>query len=61
MAKKKEEMHEHHKGHGCMMLVLGLLVLGNAYWGWLNWAYFIGFALVLGGLCKMMMCCKKKK
>lgn len=59
MAKEtaKEEMccHGHHKGKGVMMLILGLLVLANSYWYFLDWAMFIGLILVLGGLVKMLM------
>ena len=51
----KEEMQCHHKGKGTMMLILGLLVLANAYWNVLDWAMFIGAVLALGGLAKMLM------
>ena len=53
-------MHEkYHKGEGLGMLILGLLVIANVYWMRINWAMFIGAALVIGGICKMSMCCKK--
>lgn len=52
MAKKKECCCKH---RGCMMLVLGLLVLANAYWAIVNWAVFIGAVLVLKGLLKLAM------
>jgi len=55
MAKEDVNCQCHHKGKGGMMLVLGLLVLANAYWSVLSWAMFIGVVLVLGGLCKMLM------
>ena len=44
-----------HKGHGVKMLILGLLVLANVKWAFLDWGYFIGILIVLGGLCKLMM------
>jgi uncharacterized membrane protein HdeD (DUF308 family) len=58
----RDEMHGMHKMKGAGMLVLGLLILANVYWGFLNWATFIGALLALGGLLKwLMLCCKKKK
>lgn len=62
MAKKvsKKNVCECHHGHGWGMLVLGALVLANAYWPMLSWPVFIGAAAVIGGLSKMMMpCCHK--
>ncbi len=57
MAKGKEKVccseGEHHhcsKCKGIFMAVLGVLVLLNAYYGWLSWAYFIGAILLLKGL-----------
>ena len=49
----------YHKGKGVMMLILGLLVLANAYWSVVSWSIFIGAVLTLGGICKMTMCAKK--
>lgn len=43
-----------HKGKGVMMLVLGLLVLLNAYYSVLTWANFVGVLLVLCGLIKLL-------
>ena len=54
-----KEMCEGHKGKGVMMLILGLLVLANAYWSAIDWAMFIGAVLTLGGVCKMAMRAKK--
>ena len=56
-------MHEDgwHKGKGVAMLVLGLLVVANAYWMFLDWATFIGALLVLGGLLKLVMPHKKHR
>jgi uncharacterized membrane protein HdeD (DUF308 family) len=54
----REEMHWHvYKGAG--MLVLGLLILANAYWGFLTWGAFIGAFLALGGFIKLLMPHKK--
>lgn len=56
MAKAKDKVccpeieHHCHKCKGLMMLVLGVLVLLNAYFRWLGWDYFIGAVLVLKGL-----------
>jgi len=43
-----------HKGKGVMMIVLGLLVLANAYWSILSWAMFVGIIFVLAGIAKML-------
>lgn len=55
----KEDMGKPHKMWGVKMLVLGLLVLANAYWAFVEWPNFIGILLVLGGLWKLV-CCRKK-
>ena len=61
-AKMQEHWKMHKKMMGCKMLVLGILVLANAYWSVVNWAAFIGIILALGGICKLLMpmdkCCK---
>ena len=36
-------------------LVLGALVIANAYWGKFDWPMFIGIVLVVLGAIKMMM------
>jgi len=56
-------MHEDmwHKGKGVGMLVLGLLIVANDYWGFLDWATFIGALLVLGGFLKLTMPHKKHR
>lgn len=55
-------MHdEMHKMKGVGMLVFGLLVLANAYWGFLTWAAFIGALFTLGGLLKLFMPMKKRR
>lgn len=44
-----------HKKKGAMMLVLGLLILANAYWSVLSWAMFIGWIAVIAGIIKLLM------
>ena len=51
--KKHWMMHKRMKG--VMMLVVGVLVLVNVYWQFLDWATFVGVLLVLGGLMKLAM------
>jgi len=55
MALRKEKCMYHQMGHGWKMFVLGLLVLANTYWTVMGWDYFIGGALALGGLWKLIM------
>lgn len=55
-----DEMHGH-KYKGVAMLVLGLLVLANAYWSYFKWGVFFGALLALGGLLKLLMPCKKRR
>lgn len=50
-----------HKYKGLGMLVFGLLVVANDYFGILDWAAFIGVLLVLGGLLKLAMPHKKRR
>ena len=59
VAKKDMNMCHHH-GHGWKMLVVGALVLANAYWPTVTWPMFIGGLAVIGGLLKMMMPCNCK-
>lgn len=59
-------MHEHGcKYGGIKMLVIGLLILAQAYWTIVpNWAYFIGAIIALKGIKTLIMpgCkCKGKK
>jgi len=49
-----------HCGHGWPMLIVGALVLGNAYWPTFSWPVFIGWLAVIGGLSKMMAPCSYK-
>jgi hypothetical protein len=43
------------KCHAWKWLVLGVIVLINAYWPFLSWDKLIGILLVLGGLIKLVM------
>jgi len=54
-------MHEGmwHKGKGAGMLVLGLLILANAYFAVADWWTFFGALLALTGLVKLLMPMKK--
>jgi uncharacterized membrane protein HdeD (DUF308 family) len=56
-AVREQHRHFHFKGG---MVLLGLLVLANAYWSVMSWDYFIGIILVLAGFCKMLMHFKYK-
>ena len=44
-----------HKMKGWGMIVVGLLVLANVYWPFLDWGTFIGILLVLAGISKLAM------
>lgn len=59
MPKKIEETKECcsgiHKKKGIMMFILGLLVLGNAYYAYMRWDIFIGTLLILAGILKLIM------
>jgi len=58
MAKEMMKMdmcHGMHKKKGAVMLVLGLLILANAYWSIVSWPVFIGIILALAGLGKIIM------
>ena len=52
-ARDKAAFSRHMRWHGAKMLVLGLLVLANAYWPTVDWVTFIGILLVVVGLMKM--------
>jgi uncharacterized membrane protein HdeD (DUF308 family) len=57
----EKDMAKHMKMHGWKMLVLGVLVMLNAAYAFMQWSSFIGLLLVLVGLKKLLMpCCKKK-
>ncbi|MFC1685832.1 hypothetical protein ACFLZZ_02290 [Nanoarchaeota archaeon] len=58
MVKKKAKVCESVcKCHAWLMLVLGLLILGNASWAWFSWPVFIGGLVVLLGLGKFFPGC----
>ena len=46
---------------GWKMLILGGLVLWNAYWPMLSWDAFIGWVLVLAGVLKLIIMPMKHK
>lgn len=45
----------HMKKHGICMLLVGLVVMANAQWAFMNWAMLIGALITLGGLLKAFM------
>lgn len=53
MSKKHWMMHK--KMMAGKMIALGALIFANAYWQFVNWTWFIGGVLVLGGLLKLAM------
>jgi len=64
MPKKDDEMmmkvdwdccRKHKMMKAWAMLILGALVLVNAYWPFIDWAGFIGALLVLAGIAKLIM------
>ena len=42
------------KCHAGKLLIVGVLVLANAFWSFLDWGVFIGLLLVLVGLLKLL-------
>lgn len=44
-----------HRMKGVGMLVVGLLILVNVYWPFLDWGTFVGAILALAGLLKLIM------
>ena len=61
MAKKKMEKKccsgGHHKCIGVCMLIVGVLILINAYFGLVNWGIFIGGIVALKGLIMLVKPC----
>lgn len=59
MTAKSSDMCMHqHCGPKCMglkKLLLGVLVLLNVSYAWLDWASFVGWALVVIGVLKLFM------
>lgn len=62
MPTKKKEECCHPPCRGCGAIVLGILVLLNAYYAVASWPVFIGVVLVVAGIikCAMCRCCMKK-
>ncbi len=58
MPKKEMEMNGkwamHKKWMGTKMLILGILVLINAYWKIVGWDYFVGIVLAIAGFVKLL-------
>jgi len=62
MMKMHGEMYGKHMKHkGLIILILGVLILVNAYYAVVGWAIFIGAILVVAGLLKLVIphkpCC----
>jgi len=57
--KDLEHMQMHKKKKGAMMLILGLIILINAYWPFISWWGLLGLVVALAGLKKLIMpgCC----
>ena len=60
MAKKDMCMCGCGCGHGWPMIIVGALVLANAYWPMVSWPVFIGGLAVIGGIVKMIVPCNCK-
>jgi len=45
----------HKQKRGAMLLILGILILANAYWSVVGWDIFIGIIIALAGLGKLLM------
>jgi hypothetical protein len=43
------------KGKGVGMILLGLLIVANAYWQVLSWGMFIGDVIILLGFLKIVL------
>ena len=58
----KDAMKEHHKYKSCILIVIGILIILNAIYGWFSWALFVGGAFILVGIISKIAtgCCKKK-
>jgi len=56
MAKKEDHSFAGHmRVKGTLMVVIGVLTILNAAYYWVSWPVFIGAALVLAGLFKLVM------
>ena len=47
--------HHHPRCIGLSKLIIGVLILLNAYYAWLTWDYFIGGLLVILGLLRLVI------
>ncbi len=56
-----EDYVRYHRFKSWGSLVVGLLVIANAYWGFLTWDYFIGGLLALFGLIKLLIPVKRRR
>ncbi len=58
MAKDMDDMmmwSMHKRKKGLWFLIAGLLIMGNAYWNWMNSFMLIGILVALDGLWKLIM------
>ncbi len=57
MPKDKAGMccESHKRKKGVCMLIVGLVVLVNAYWPFMGWMALVGLIIALGGLWKAVM------
>jgi len=46
---------EHKKWMGAKLIILGLLILANAYWIVMDWGMFIGLIVAIAGFFKLIM------
>ena len=53
----EKDMCKHVKSKGSAMILLGILVLLNAYFMMFDWPNFIALLLILVGLKKLIWCC----
>lgn len=44
-----------HRCKSWKLLILGLIVLANTMWMFINWGYLAGILLVVGAIAKMFM------
>ena len=50
MAKKEEARMKFHKHKSIVMLIVGILIILNATYGWFTWGVFVGGVIALIGL-----------
>ena len=54
MAKEEVSHAAFHKHKGLVMLVVGILILLNAIYGWFSWGVFVGGIIALLGLLRLV-------